>query len=323
MRVRFSAFAVLFFSTLEVAAAQTYPNRPLTLVVPFAAGGPVDSIARVLADAIRQPLGQPVLIENVAGAAGTIGVGRVARSAPDGYTLSIGNWGTHVVNNAIYKLPFDTLRDFEPIGMLSASSELIIVSKSVPSNDLRGFIKWLKEKDGQSLMATSGNGSSGHIAGLLFQKQTGTRFEFVPYRGLAPALQGVLAGQADMIIDMPSNSLPHVHAGAVKALAVMDKQRLTSAPNIPTVDEAGLPGFYASIWYGLWAPKGTPKSVVEKLNGAVRQALSDRKVGALFSKLDQTIVPEAQQTPESLAVFHQEEMRKWGPVIGEAKIAIQ
>jgi tripartite-type tricarboxylate transporter receptor subunit TctC len=303
--------------------ADTYPSRPITIIVPFAAGGPFDTIARIIAEGMRGHLGQPIIIEDVAGAAGSLGVGRVARASPDGYTLSIGNWGTHVVNGAMYSLSYDTFADFEPIALLSNSPELIVAKSAVPANDLKQFIAYLKNNSDKASMGTSGVGSSGHVAGFLFQKATGTSFQFVPYRGLAPAMQDLIGGRTDMMIDMPSNSLPYIRSGAIKAFAVMDKQRLASAPDIPTVDEAGLPGFYATIWYALWAPKGTPTDIITKLNAAVRKALADPTVQRRLSTIDQTIFPPEQQTPEALRAYHKSEIDKWWPIIKDANIKIQ
>ncbi|MGD9768414.1 MAG: Bug family tripartite tricarboxylate transporter substrate binding protein, partial [Pseudolabrys sp.] len=236
MRRMMSAIGLMLLGALATpAAAQTYPTRPITMVVPFAAGGPVDTLARILAEAMRKELGQPIIVENIGGAAGTIAVGRVAKSAPDGYTLSIGNWGTHVVNGAMYPLTFDIYNDFEPIGLMSATPELIVVRKDFPTKDLKEFIAWLKANPDKASMGTSGVGSSGHVAAASFQKQTGTKFQYVPYRGLAPAMQGLVAGEVDMMIDVPSNSIGHVKGGSIRALAMMDKQRLSSMPDVPTV----------------------------------------------------------------------------------------
>jgi tripartite-type tricarboxylate transporter receptor subunit TctC len=309
--------------TAVPAAADVYPSRPVTMVVPFAPGGPMDVLARVLAEGLREPLGQPVVIENVGGAAGSIGVGRVARANPDGYTLSIGNWGTHVVNGAIYPLQYDLFGDFEPIALVSNSPELIVANKSVPATDLKQLIAWLKSRPEKATMGTSGLGSSGHVAGEFFQKATGARVQFVPYRGLAPAIQGLIAGQVEMMIDIPSNSLPHVRSGSIKAFAVMDKQRLASAPDIPTVDEAGLPGFHATIWYALWAPKGTTKDMVAKLNAAATKALADPSVRGRLGELDQKVFPRGQQTPETLRAYHKAEIDKWWPIIKGASITAQ
>jgi tripartite-type tricarboxylate transporter receptor subunit TctC len=302
------------------AWAQTYPTRPITIVVPYAAGGPTDVIGRILAERMRATLGQTVIIENVAGANGTIGVGRVARATPDGYTISIGHWSTHVVNGAVYQLQYDLLNDFEPISLIASNSYVIVAKNAVPANDLKGFITWLKANPDKASEGTAGAGSPQHIGGVFFQKTTGTSFQFVPYRGAAPAMQDLLAGQIDMIIDDPTDALPHIRAGGIKAFAVTAKTRLAAAPDIPTVDEAGLPGFYFSRWHGLWVPKGTPKDIVGKLNAAVVDALADPAVRTRLADLGQEIFPREQQTPGALGSFQKAEIDKWWPIIKAAGI---
>src|SRR6516165_4536011 len=235
-----------------IARAQTYPARPITMIVPFAPGGPTDVIGRIVAEGMRASLGQPVVIENVTGAAGSIGVGRVARAAPDGYTISIGQWGSHVTNGVIYALPYDLLKDFAPISLVAIGKPLIVSRQTIPAKDLRDLIAWLKANADKATQGTAGAGSPQHISGLYFQQEAGVRYQFVPYRGVAPAMQDMIAGQIDFMIDQATNSLPQVRAGKVKAYAVTAKDRLAAAPDIPTVDEAGLPGFYISIWHGLW-----------------------------------------------------------------------
>jgi tripartite-type tricarboxylate transporter receptor subunit TctC len=319
--LRLAVGAAMLPALAPMAAAQSYPSRPVTLVVPFAAGGPVDVLARIMAERMKVSLGQPVIIENVAGAAGSIGVARVARASPDGYTLSIGpGSSTHVANGAIYALPYDVVKDFEPISLIGTMSEIIVARKTIPANDLKELIAWLKVNPDKSSQGTSGIGSAGHIAGVYFQKETGTRFAFVPYRGLAPAMQDLLAGQVDLMIDVPTSALPQVRAGAIKAFAVTAKQRLASAPDIPTVDEAGLTGFHASVWYALWAPKGTPQDVIARLNGAVVEALADPAVRARLAEIGQEIVPREQQTPAALAALQRAEIEKWWPIIKAANI---
>jgi tripartite-type tricarboxylate transporter receptor subunit TctC len=302
------------------AQPQPYPARPITIVVPFAAGGPTDVIARTLAQHMRATLGQTVLVDNTAGANGNIGVGKVARAAPDGYTVSIGHWSTHVVNGAVYPLQYDVLRDFEPVSLLSTNAYLIVAKNAVPANDLKSFIAWLKANPDKASEGTAGAGSPQHIGGLFFQQATGTRFQFVAYRGAAPAMQDLLGGQIDMIIDDPTSSLPQVRAGKIKAFAVTAKARLAAAPEIPTVDEAGLAGFYFSRWHGLWLPKSTPKDVVAKLNGAVTAALADPAVRSRLEGLGQEIFPREQQTPAALQAYHKAEIDKWWPIIKAANI---
>ena len=318
--LRIVAGCVLLWGGIAAAPAQVYPSRPITMVVPFAAGGPVDTVARILSEPMRATLGQSIIVENVTGAAGSIGVGRVARAAPDGYTLSIGHWSTHVVNGAIYPLPYDLLRDLEPIVLLP-SNPMIVVSKSaVPAKNLNEFVGWIKANEGKVSAGTAGAGSATHVAGVYFQNVTGTRFQFVPYRGTGPALQDLVAGQIDFIVDQASNSLQHVRDGKIRAYAVTASARLPSAPDIPTVAEAGLPSLDISVWYGLWAPKGTPKEIIAKLNAAAVQALSEPTVRQRFAELGLDIPPRDRLTPEALAAYQKAEIEKWWPVIKGANI---
>ena len=318
--LRIAAGCVLLWGGIAAAPAQVYPSRPITMVVPFAAGGPVDTVARILSEPMRVTLGQSIIVENVTGAAGSIGVGRVARAAPDGYTLSIGHWSTHVVNGAIYPLPYDLLRDLEPIVLLP-SNPMIVVSKSaVPAKNLNEFVGWIKANEGKVSAGTAGAGSATHVAGVYFQNVTGTRFQFVPYRGTGPALQDLVAGQIDFIVDQASNSLQHVRDGKIRAYAVTASARLPSAPDIPTVAEAGLPSLDISVWYGLWAPKGTPKEIIAKLNAAAVQALGEPTVRQRFAELGLDMPPRDRLTPEALAAYQKAEIEKWWPVIRGANI---
>ena len=303
-----------------IARAQTYPARPLTIVVPFAAGGPIDTLARVVAERMRVPLGQPVIIENVSGAAGNIGVGRVARAAPDGYTLVAGFWGTHVVNGAVYALPYDVVNDFEPVLLMANNVQVIVGRKTLPADDLKGLIAWLKANPDTAAAGTAGGGSPQHVDGVFFQNATGTRFRFVPYRGGAPAMQDLVAGQIDLIFADQTTSLPQVRGGNIKAYAVTGKSRLPAAPDIPTVDEAGLSGFYCSVWNALFAPKGTSGDVIAKLNAAAMDALADPTVHRRLADMGQQIVPRDEQTPEALAALHRAEIAKWWPIIKAAGI---
>jgi tripartite-type tricarboxylate transporter receptor subunit TctC len=304
----------------RIARAQAYPTRPISMIVPFVPGGATDVIARMLAERMRASLGQPVIIENVSGATGSIGVGRAARAAPDGYTLSIGHWSTHVVNGAIYPLQYDLLNDFEPISLISSNLHMIIARKTLPATSLKELIAWLKANPDKASAGTTGAGSPQHIGGVLFKNVTGTRFQFIPYRGGAPAMQDLVAGQIDFMIDDPTNALPQLRSGAIKAYAVAAKRRLVQAPDIPTVDEAGLPDFYYSRWHALWAPKGTPKDIIAKLNVAVVDALADSTMRARLADLAQEIYRREQQTPEALAAFQKAEIEKWWPIIKAAGI---
>src|SRR5215469_2561003 len=264
----------------RIARAQAYPSRPITIVVGFAAGGATDTIGRLIAERMKSSLGQPVIVENMAGAAGTIAVGRVARAAPDGYTLGIGTNTPYVMAGAIYAVQYDLLNDFEPVALLSTGPYVLAARKAMPANDLKGIIAWLKANPDKATLGHAGTGGGGHIAGFFFQRETGARFQFVPYRGAAPAIQDLVAGQIDMASSDPIAALPQVRAGTIKAYGITTKTRSLSAPGIPTLDEAGLPGFDISQWIGLWAPKATPKNIIAKLNTAVIDALADPMVRA-------------------------------------------
>ena len=316
-----AAAAVLTIFTS--AAAEDYPSRPIAMIVPFAAGGPTDVVARILAEGMRASLGQPVLIENVTGAAGSIAVGRVARSAPDGYTLSIGHWSTHVVNGAIYKLPYDLLTDLAPVSLLVSNPQLIVANPKVPATDLKSLVEWIKSNPDKVSAGTAGAGSASHIGGIYFQNFSHTSFLFVPYRGTGPAMQDLISGQIQIMIDQSSNSLPQVRNKLIKAFAVTSKTRLAVAPDIPTVDEAGMPGFYISVWHGLWVPKDTPKPIIAKLAAAVRAAFADPATRKRFLDLGQEIPPVEQQTPEALGAYQKAEIEKWWPLIKAAHIKVE
>jgi len=307
----------------RTAKAQAYPSRPITMVVPFAAGGNSDTIGRMLAERMREPLGQPVIIENVAGAAGNIGSGRVTRAVPDGHTLIFGNFATHVLNGAVYSLPYDLMTDFEPISLVTTDSLLIVAKKGMIATNLNELIAWLKANPEKASQATTGNGGVGHVAGLLFQKQTGARFHFVPYRGVGPAMQDLVAGQIDLMFDPVGNSLNQVRAGAIKVYAVTAESRLAAAPDIPTAHEAGLPEFYMSNWQALFGPKGMPKDVILKLNAVVVTALADPVMRARLADLGQEIPSPEQQTPEALRRRQRAEIEKWWPVIKAANIKVE
>ena len=302
------------------ASAQVYPSRPVTMVVPFPAAGPADVLARILGERMRVSLGQPVIVDNVAGAAGSIAVGRVARAAPDGYTLILGNPGTHVVNGAIYALQYDLVKDFEPVSLLPSNHQLLIANNAAPAKDLKELIAWVRANGDKVTVGNAGPGSPSHLTAVYFQNTIAARFQLVPYRGTPQVLQDLLAGQIDLVFDQASSSLPQVRAGKLRTFGVTAKTRLASAPEIPTLDEAGLPGFYASIWFGLWVPKDTPRSVVARLNSAVVDALADPTVRARLADLGSDLPPREQQTPEALGAFQKAEIEKWWPIIKAANI---
>jgi tripartite-type tricarboxylate transporter receptor subunit TctC len=310
--------AALVIAAVSSVGAQVYPSRPITLVVPFPAGGSTDAVGRIVAERMRMSLGQPVVIENVGGAGGSIGVGRVARAAPDGYTLDIGQWDTHVANGATFPLSYDVMKDFEPVALISSNPFLILAKKTMPADDLKSLIAWLKANPDKASQAIPTAGS--HVAGLLFQKETNTRFAFVPYRGGGPAMQDLVAGQIDLMIIQAAVALPQVRAGTIKAYAVTASSRFAAAPEIPTVDEVGLPGVHISGWFALFAPKGTPADIVAKLNAAAVDTLADANVRARLANLGQEIFPREQQTPEALRAFQKAEIDKWWPIIKAANI---
>jgi tripartite-type tricarboxylate transporter receptor subunit TctC len=321
MSHRLLAVACFILACVSLAAAQSFPSRAVTLIVPFGAGGPVDTLARAMSEAMRASLGQPVVIENVTGASGTIGVGRAVRAAPDGYTVSIGNWPSHVVNGAIYSLPYDVLKDFEPVARLPSNPYIIVGKKELPAKDLEELIAWLKANPDKATQGTAGPGAGQHISGVYFQNVTGTRFQFVPYRaGSSEIMRDLVAGHIDLTFDQAITALPHVRKGSVKAYAVTSSTRLAAAPDIPTVDEAGAPGVYISTWYGMWVPKGTPPEAVRKLTTAAMDALADPVVRTRLAGLGQEIPPREQQSAEALAAHHKAEIEKWWPLIKAANI---
>jgi tripartite-type tricarboxylate transporter receptor subunit TctC len=297
------------------ALAQSYPSRPITIVAPFPPGGPSDALARILSGPLEAALGQPVVIENVGGAGGTLGVGKVARAEPDGYTLVIGQWSTQVVNPVTYKLTYNPADDLAPIALLADTPQIVIARKDFPAQDVRGLIAWLKANPDKAQAATVGAAGGAQIAGMYFQKVTGTSFGFVPYRGGAPAMQDLMAGRVDIMFDQAANAMTQVRAGTIKALAVMTPDRWHHAPEIPTIDESGVPGLHISYWHALFAPRGTPRDIIAKVNAAVVNALADPGVQARYALQGQDIWPRAQQTPEALEALYKADTAKWWPII--------
>ena len=318
--LRLAAGAAALPAVSRMATAQSYPSRQITMIVPFAAGGPADTVARVMAERMRASLGQTVIIENVAGAGGSIGVGRIARAAPDGYTFGMGISSTQVVNPVIYSLPYDVQTDFEPITLIASNPHFIVAKKANPANDLKDFIAWLKANPDKATAGTAGNGSPPHLGAVFFQHASGTRFGFVPYRGGGPAMQDLVAGQIDLMIDAPATVLPQLRASTIKVHALAAKSRLASAPDVPTTDEAGLPGFHFSAWFAFLAPKGTPKPLIERLNAAAVESLADNGVRAKLAEFGLDIYPREQQTPQAVTALQTAEIETWWPIIKAAKI---
>ena len=304
----------------RLAWAQAYPTRPITIVVPYPAGGPTHTLARIMADHMRTSLGQSVIIENVTGGGGSVGVGRVAPAAPDGYTVSIGHWSTHVVNGASLNLPYDVLNDFEPVSLLADTPIWMVARKTLPPKDLKELIAWLKQNPDKATAGTVGVGAASDVMATYFQNVTGTKFQFVPYRGGAPLPNLGSAGHIDLTLGMAASTYPLVRSGQIKAYAMMTQARWWAAPDVPTMEEAGVPGLYASFWHGLWVPKGTPKNAIARLNSAVRSALADPVVRQRFADQGQQIPSLEQQSPEALGAHQQAEIKKWWPIIKAAGI---
>jgi tripartite-type tricarboxylate transporter receptor subunit TctC len=306
-----------------VARAENYPSRPITVIVPFAAGGPSDAMMRILGERMKTTLGEAILVENVTGAGGSLGVGRAVRSPPDGYTLSFGHLGTHVANGAIYKLGYDLVADLEPVVLLPSNPMVIVSKNTVPAKSLSELLAWLRSRPAPAAAGTAGAGSGSHIAGLYFESVSGIKLQYVPYRGTGPAMNDLVAGQIDLIVDQTSNSINQVRAGTIRAYAVTDSKRVESAPDIPTVDEAGLPGFHMTLWSGLWVPKGTPKDIVAKLNTAAVEALNDPAVRKQLENLGLEMPPQDQSTPEALGSWQKAEIAKWWPMIKAANVRVE
>ena len=319
--LRIAALALATFAT--AAQAQGYPTRPVTLIVPFAAGGPTDTLARILAERISRPLGQAVVVENVAGAGGTIANNRMMQAAPDGHTVAIGHLGTHVLAPAVQQLNVDYVNGFEPVAMIATNPQVMVSRNELPARDLKELVAHVKANPGKVSYGTGGPGTPSHVMAVYFGNELKSPLNIIHYKGAAPALQDVIAGHVDLTFDQAATGLAQVRAGKVRGYAITAKSRLASAPDIPTVDEAGLPGFYMSIWHAIWVPKGTPRDVVAKLNAAVREALADPAIRKRYQDLGQEIPAPEQQTPEALRAHHKAETDKWGPLIKAAGIKAQ
>jgi tripartite-type tricarboxylate transporter receptor subunit TctC len=315
-----AAGAAALPASTRIAGAQTYPSRAVTMIVPFPAGGPTDTLARIIVERMRASLGEPVIIENVSGAGGSIGVNRVAHATPDGYTVCFGQLNSNVFSGAVYNVSYDVLKDFEPVALLASSPQWVVARKQFPAKDLRELIAWLKANPDKATFGTVGIGSPPHIWGVQFQHSSATRFQFVPYRGAAPAAQDLIAGNIDIAAFEASGTLPFVRGGGIKAYAILAKTRWAAAPDIPTIDEAGLPGLYMPLWHGLWVPKGTPQDVIARLNAAAIESLGDPTLRQRLAAVGQEIFPRDQQTPEALGAFQKAEVERWWPIIKAANI---
>lgn len=320
MMKRLTCAAALLAALTGVAAAQSYPSRPITMVVPYPPAGPTDTMARIFAERLKTSLGQPVVIENAGGAGGSIGVARVARAAADGYTISFGNVASHVFSSIVFKLQYDVLGDLDPLALMTISPMWLLARNGLPVKDLRELIAWLKANPDKATAAVIGSGSPGHLCGVYFQNSTGTRFQFVPYRGSAPAMQDMISGQIDLACLEASATRSQVRGGNLRAYAVFARERWPAAPEIPTVDEAGVPGLYIPFWHALWMPKGVPPEAVAKLTGAVVETLADPGVRARLAEMGVEIPPAAQQSPQALRAHHKAELDKWRPIIEQANI---
>jgi tripartite-type tricarboxylate transporter receptor subunit TctC len=314
-RLHFTAVTAALVAGIGSASAQTYPSRPITIIAPFPAGGPLDTIARIVAEPMREALGQPVLVENVPGAGGNIGTLRVARAAPDGYTVGIGQWSTHVVNPITYTLQYDVRTDFEPIALLTITPQLIIARKDFPAKDIKELVAWLKANPDKATAATVGAAGGAQVSSIYFQEKIGTKLRFVPYRGGGPAVQDMAAGRVDLMLDQAANALGPVRSGTIKAYAVMSNARWSALPDVPASDESGVPGLYVAYWHGMWAPKGTPKDVIDKLNAAAARALADPAVSKRLADVGHDVFPPGQRTPAALAAYHKAEIEKWWPIV--------
>lgn len=320
MRKLIVAIALTVFAGVAGAQAQ-YPSRAVTIISPFPPGGSTDAVARIMAQRMAPVLGQSVVIENVGGAGGSIGVGRVARATPDGYTIDIGQWDNHVANGVVYSLNYDLQKDFEPIGLLSINPQLILARKTLPADDLKGLVAWMKANPGKATIANQQ--ASAQTAAVLLQQLTGTSVLLVPYRGGGPAMQDLIAGHIDLLVIQAAAAMPQVRAGTIKAFAILSPSRSPVVPGIPSVDEAGVPGLYLPGWFGFFAPKGTPKDVVAKLNAAMVEALTDPATRGRFSDLGLDVASREQQTPEGFAAFHKAEIEKWWRIIKAAGIKVE
>jgi tripartite-type tricarboxylate transporter receptor subunit TctC len=319
-RPSFVAALVVLLASAAAALAEDYPSRPITMIVGFPPGGPTDTLARIIADGMKTSLGQPIVIQNITGAGGTIGTGDVVRANPDGYTVGLGNWTSHVGSPAIYPLQYDVQKDLQPIAFLAAAPLWILGKNDLPPKDAAELIAWLKSNPNPTTFGTVGAGSGAHMCGFFFALKTGAKFQYVPYRGAGPAMQDLMANQIEMSCLDGSSTLASVQAGRMRAYAVMSETRWEKSPQTPTMIESGVPGLTVSFWHGLWTTKGTPKAVVDRLDAAVKAALTDPEVRKRLDAIGQLIATPEQATPAGLAAYHKAEIDKWWPIIKSANI---
>jgi tripartite-type tricarboxylate transporter receptor subunit TctC len=324
LAVVIAAVTVVTGAAAQTNAPSAYPSRPITMIVPFPPGGPVDTIGRIVGERMRVSFGQTVIVENVPGASGSIGVGRAARAAPDGYTLCMGNWSSHVGSPATYPIGYDIVKDLEPVALLPTAPTLIVGKKALAATNLGELIVWLKANPDKATAGTIGIGSPSHVSGIYFQNETGTRFQFVPYRGGSPLTQALVAGQIDMRVGAEaSQTLSYLRSGDIKAFAVLAKTRWASAPDIPTIDEAGVRGLHISLWNGLWVPKDTPPDIIARLNAVIVEALADATVRERIANIGFEVPAPEQLTPAALGAFHRAEIAKWWPIMKAANIKVE
>ena len=315
------AAAIMTAWGIACVSAQNYPARPITMIAPFPAGGSTDIVARIVADGLKAPLGQTVVVENISGASGTIGSGRVARAEPDGYTLLLGQWSSNVGAGALYTLPYHVLNDFEPIAMVTTSALWIMGRNGLPPKDLKELIGWLKTNPGKATVGTVGAGSAAHVCMVYLEQATGTKVQYVPYRGAAPVMQDLVAEQVDLSCLEAGQALGNYRGGKFKVYAIMGQSRFGPAPEVPTVDEAGTPGLHFPFWHAMWTVKGTPKDVVDRLTAAAVEALADPTVRQKLVELGHEVAPKEQQSPDALRAYHKADIDKWAPMIKAANAA--
>ena len=318
--LRLAAGAAALPALSRMASAQAYPTRPITMIVPYPPGGPTETLGRIFAEGFRAALGQPVILESVGGAAGTIGTARAVRAAPDGYTINFSNVASHVFSAIVYRLSFDVLKDLEPVAFLTNSPFWLVTGAHVPANNLRELIAWLKANPNKATWGIVGSGSPSHLCAVHFGNETGTNFQVVPYRGAGPVMQDLVAGQIDLSCLEASASRPHIMDGKMKALALLAKSRWAAAPDVPTIDEAGVQGFYLPFWHALWVPANTPAAVIGRLNAAAVEALADPAMRERLTALGVELTTREQQTPEWLRAFHKAEIDRWRPIIEAAHV---